>query len=352
MSEMITIEGDLEAVNEHFLARGWSDGLPVVPPTPERVEQMLAATPRDRHEVLAKVAPLWNEATVLNVAVNAVMAGCRPEYLPVVIAAVQAATEPAFNLHALQATTNPVTTLVVVSGPAVARLGFNARGNCLGPGSRANATAGRAVRLALANVGGAIPIEIDKASLGQPGKYGMCLAANDADSPWTAWNVEMGFGPDVSTVTLFAVTGTHNVLENHSRTAVGVLRTIASSMATLGHQNIQLGGGPVVLLVPEHARIIADGGYSRAEMQWFLYENARVRMADFPPEQLEGTVRLRRPGRFQSDNPQATVPGADAPEEIAIIVAGGPGPHSQILPTFGPQSLTRPITKVIDGGRP
>jgi hypothetical protein len=335
MRERITITGEIEDLFEHFLEQGWTDGLPVVPPTDAAVDRMLRATDRAPDDVVGVLPPHRAEATVEAVAINAVMAGCRPEYLPVVLAAVEAIADPAFNLFGIQATTNPVAPLIVVNGPLARQLDVNARGNCLGPGSRANATIGRAVRLCLLNIGGGAPQAMDKATQGQPGKYGMCIAENEAESPWEPYHVERGFDRDASTVTAFSVTGTQNVLDMASKSARGILRTFASSCVSVGAQNVQLGGGPLVLFCPEHAAILAGGGFSKSDVKRFLYETARLPAHDFPPEFLDGVVWRRRPKWFSSDHPQATIPLADSPDDIQIVVAGGPGPHSAVLPSFG-----------------
>jgi hypothetical protein len=335
MPERIAITGEVEDVFQHFLDQGWTDGLPIVPPTEAAVERMLRFTDRAPDDVVGILAPHQADATVHAVAVNAVMAGCRPEYLPVVLAAVEAIADPAFNLFALQATTNPVAPLIVVNGPVARELDVNAGGNCLGPGSRANATIGRALRLSMLNIGGGAPQTMDKATQGQPGKYGMCIAENEAESPWEPYHVERGFDRRASTVTAFSVTGTQNVLDLASKSARGVLRTFASSCVSAGAQNVLLGGGPLILFCPEHARILADGGFTKPDVRRFLYETSRLHVQDFPPETLDGMVRYRRPKWFSSEHPEATIPLADNPEDIQIVVAGGPGPHSAVMPSFG-----------------
>jgi len=346
MPELLTIEGELTDVLDHYEEQGWTDGLPIVPPTEELVAAALEYTDLDPHESLGKIPATRVDATVHNVAVNAVMAGCRPEFLPVVLAAVRGLAHPDFNTYGIQATTNPVAVMVVVNGPIADELGFNGKGNCLGQGFRANATVGRAVRLVMMNIGGGAPQTMDKATQGQPGKYGMCIAENEAESPWEPFHVERGFDPETSTVSLVSVTGTQNVLDLASRGATGILRTFCSAAATVGHQNVQLGGGPLIIFCPEHAQILSEGGFSKNDVREFLYEHARVRVADFPPETLNGMVRHRRPRRYTSDHPDAGIPLADSPAEITIIVAGGAGPHSVISPSFGEATMVpvNPIT--------
>lgn len=347
MPELLTIEGELSDVIDHFDDEGWTDGLPIVPPTEDAVAAMLACTDLDPTDGLGRIPASRAQATVHAVAVNAVMSGCRPEYLPVVIAAIRGIAEPGFNLYGIQATTNPVAVIVVVNGPIGRELGFNAKGNCLGQGFRANATVGRAVRLCMMNIGSGYPQSMDKSTHGQPGKYGMCIAENEEESDWEPYHVERGFDADTSTVSVISVTGTQNVLDLASRTAHGILRTFASACATVGHQNVQLGGGPLIIFCPEHAKILAEGGFSKNDVREFLYENSRVAVQDFPPETLNGMVRHRRPKRYASEHPLSGIPLADTPGDITILVAGGAGPHSVVLPSFGEATSVsiNPITK-------
>lgn len=345
MAETFTLEGSLEDVFQKYIDEGWSDGLPIMPPTEEAVAAMLRYTDRAPHDPMPPLSPNRNESTVHAVAVNAVMAGCRPEYFPVVLAACDAIAEPDFNLYGIQATTNPVAVMIMVNGPIAQELGFNGGGNCFGPGIRANATVGRAVRLAMINIGGAAPRTMDKATAGSPGKYTMCIAENEAESPWEPYHVERGFARETSTVSAISTTGTQNVLDLASRKAWGILRTFASACATVGHQNVQLGGGPTIAFCPEHAEILAEGGFSKDDVRRALYETSRVPTKDFPPETLNGMVRHRRPRYFGTEHPDGAIPLADSPEEITIIVAGGPGPHSVVMPSFGEATMVpiRPI---------
>jgi hypothetical protein len=351
-AEHIEVPDDLDEVNDYFAERNWTDGLPVVPPTPERVRLMLEYTDLDPGHVLDQVPPNWADATVELVAINAVMAGCKPEYLPVVIAAVEAICVRDFNLYGIQATTNPVTPLLVVNGPIARELGINGGGNVFGQGNRANATIGRAVRLVMMNVGGGIPQTMDMSTAGQPGKYGFCIAENEQESPWEPLHVEQGLAPEVSAVTALAVTGTQNMLDMASKSAKGLLQTYCSHMATVGMQNIYLGGGPVVALCPEHAQMLAQEGFSKQDVKRYLYEQARVPLHEFSKENITEVLEKRRPKWYTSANPFTSVTIADEPDLITIIVTGGPGPHSQFLPTFGEATTvsTRPIAN--RDGRP
>ena len=189
-AQRIEVAGEYDAVQNLYLERGWTDGLPVTPPTPERVESMLRAVDLPPYRVIAEIPPNWGGATVERLAINAVMAGCLPEYFPVIVAAVDAMSDPAFNLYAVQATTHPCAPLVIVNGPIREALGFNGSSGAFGPGWRANATIGRAIRLALLNIGGGYPGVGDMSSQGAPSKYGYCVAENEELNPWGPLHVD------------------------------------------------------------------------------------------------------------------------------------------------------------------
>jgi hypothetical protein len=344
LPELLTIEGDASDVFDYYESHGWTDGLPIVPPTEQAVAAALAYTDLDPEDVLGEIAPSGAEATVASVAINAVMAGCKPEFFPVVVAGVKGLADPAFNTFGIQATTNPVAVLVVVNGPIARELDFNGAGNCLGQGFRANATVGRAIRFCMSNIGGGFPQSMDKSTQGQPGKYGMCIAENEAEHPWEPFHVEHGCSPETSAVTLFSVTGTQNILDLASKTATTLLRTFASSCATAGHQNIQVGGGPLIIFCPEHAQILAQDGFSKSDVREFLYETSRVRVADFSPVSLN-TLTRRRHRRYLSENPDSSIPLANSPEDIQILVAGGPGPHSVLLGSLG-EHTSQPVVPI------
>jgi hypothetical protein len=345
MPELLTIEGDLIDVYEHYEREGWTDGLPIIPPTEERVREFLAFTDLEPHESLGRIPATRARATVLSVAINAVMAGCKPEYFPIVMSAVRGLAHADFNTYGIQATTNPVAPMVVVNGPIARELNFNSKGNVLGQGFRPNSTVGRALRLCMINIGGGAPQTMDKSTMGQPAKHGLCIAENEDESPWEPFHVEKGYDSETSAVSVISITGTQNILELATRSATGILRTFASSCASVGHQNVQLGGGPLIIFCPEHAQIVADGGFTKQDVKEFLYEHSRVRITEFPPETLNGMVRHRRPRRYTSDNPESSVPLADSPEEINILVAGGAGPHSVVSPSFGEATMV-PVNQI------
>ena len=335
-SQRIELVDDYDAVQNLYLERGWSDGLPITPPTPERVEAMLAAANLDPQRVVAELPPHWGEATVERLAVNAVMAGCLPEYLPVIIAGVAAMSDPAFNLYAIQSTTHSCAPLLIINGPIRQQLGLNSSSGAYGPGWRANATIGRAVRLALLNIGGGYPGVGDMSTQGAPSKYGYCVAENEAENPWEALHLERGFSPDQSTVTALAGEPPHNINDHTGRSAEEILTIIAGAMAVTGANNAYTGGETLLALGPEHAATIAGDGFSKDDIREWLNRHARI-----PLERYTQDTMLERFGHI----PDGPVPMVATPEDLAIIVLGGPGKHSSWVPTFG--GATRSVTKEI-----
>lgn len=333
----------LDEFQDWILERGWGDGLPVIPPTSERVAAMLRGTRRAPEEPVAVLPPRLGRATAREVAVNAVLAGARPEHLPVILAAVEAVAGPAFNLQAVQTTTHPCSPLLIVNGPAARRLGINAAGNALGQGARANAVIGRAVRLVLQNVGGARPGREDRATHGHPGKYSYCFAENEAASPWEPLSVERGFSAEESTVTVCAAEAPHNVNDHGSTRAEGVVATVAGTAATVGTNNIYLGGEPLIVLGPEHAATVAAAGWTKDDFKRALWRAARVPLSRFSPENLARFATIYPEG-FKDRPADTLVPIARDWRDIMVVVAGGAGKHSAVIPTFG---MTRSVTRRI-----
>jgi hypothetical protein len=335
---------DEDEALETFHARRLTDGLPFVLPTAERVLAMIAGSGRPVSDVIAVVPPRWAEATVENIAINAVMAGCRPQYMPVLIAALQAAADPAFGLYSVQATTHPCAIMMLISGPIVEELGLNFRHGAFGPGFRANASIGRAMRLVLMNVGGGIPGEGDQATHGSPAKFSYCVAENEAATPWEPFRVTRGFSRADSTVTVFSGEGPHNVNDHVCTSAETTLTVVADTMTTIGHNNAGsvIRGDVLVAFGPEHAHTIASGGLSKADVQKFLYERARNKV---------GLLKLRAmykvenwPDWVDQNDDEALCPIVGKPEDIHLVVTGGPGKHSAFIPTFGTsKSVTRKI---------
>ena len=264
-SRQVTL-GDAEDAIEACYDRGWTDGLPVVPPTAARVLRMLQGTTRQPDEVLGLVPPDLEACTVEKVAINAVMAGCKPEYLPIVLAAVEAALIDEFGMHGILCTTMFCGPLVIVNGPLGRRVGVNSGVNALGQGHRANASIGRALQLVIRNVGGGRPGEVDRATLGTPGKYSFCFA--EAEHPgWETLAVERGFAPDASTVTLFAGEGVQGVVDQKSRTPESLAKSFALCLRAVDHPKLAMAGDAVLVVSPDHCRVFLDAGWSKARLR-------------------------------------------------------------------------------------
>lgn len=339
MTDTVLVPADQDELDDYFDGQGWSDGLPIVAPTRARVDRFLAATTLEADAELGHMPPGHGAITMEGLAVNSVMAGCRPEYLPVVIAAVEAMLEPTFNLFGVQSTTHPCAPLIIVNGPIIHELGMNARYGAFGPGCRANATIGRALRLAMLNIGGAAPGILDRSTQGQSSKYSFCVAENEDESPWEPLSIERGFGPETSTVTLVGAENPHNLNDHGSTTGAGILATFSGAMNDLGCNNAYRGGEPVLAIGPEHAAILAADHYGKAEIRRHIFEHARI------PRELwdEGGRPEMAPEWFPDE---ARVPIIAQPDDLLIIVLGGFGRHSAWLPTFGEStgSVTKPIS--------
>lgn len=340
----ITVDDSLEEANEAFYARHWTDGLPVVPPTRERVDRMLQAVKQHPQQVIGVLPPRNGLATVEAIAINAVMAGCLPSYMPVLLAAVEAMTAPRFNLFGVQATTGPHAPLVIVNGPVVKELGVNFGHGAFGPGWRANASIGRAVRLILLNIGGATPGTVDKATQGQPSKYAFCIAENEDANPWEPLHVERGFEGDASTVTVIAGEANHNVNEHVNTTARGVLTTIVDTMATMGTAKLyRTCSESLILLCPEHANIIAHDGWTKSDIRQFVLETGRRPFGEIKRGGMFGP-RGYWPKWVDTSDDATMIPMHENPEDIVIVVVGGAGRHSSFIPTWGQsRSMTRRI---------
>lgn len=237
-AEVVEVPGDVVAFSMEAGRRGWSDGLPLVPPTEARVAAMLGGTSRDALETVGVLSPRQGLATVHAIAVNAVMAGCQPEHLPIVVAAIEAVSDPAFNLDGINATTHPCAVFVLATGPAARRAGIHGGSGCFGPGFAANAAIGRAVRLVLLNVAGAIPGKGDRATQGTPAKFAFCSTEREDASPWPPFATTRGYEAHDDVVTVWACEGPHNIQDHGSNTADGILRTLAGAMGQAGSNNI------------------------------------------------------------------------------------------------------------------
>ena len=326
---------------ELFHLREWTDGLPVVIPTEERVEALLAGVELEPDVVIGEIGP--GQATVEKIAINAVMAGCRPQHFPVVLAAVRAVGDPEFDIDNMQSTTHGLGPVIIVNGPARDVCGPIASGwGALGPGHRANASIGRALRLCLMNIGGARPGHGDMAALGQPGKFTCCLAEDEEGSPFTPLHTAFGYDPDQSAVTLVGVDAPHSVMmqtndddpEAHER----ILRVVAGAIAIPGANNTQIGNGPVIVVLnPVHAGVLASAGLTRDDVIERL-----VKLAVTPNSTMRGWATKRA---FRNDD--AYLPALRGPEDIVLIVAGGGGMYSAVF-SGGLAGSTHPVHAPID----
>ena len=332
-----------EAIFALLEARGLGDGLPLVPPTPRRVDAMLEHAAGDPDEVLFTLQPRAGIVTRRVAAVNAVLAGCAPPVFPVVLTALRALAQPQVNLRGVNATTHLVAPLVIVHGEIAKTAGFHAGVGAFGPGNRANATVGRAVRLAMLHVGGAKPGFGDAATHGQPAKYTFCAAENVDESPWEAYPRSRGVDAP-SAVTVHCGEGPHNV---HDAEASGapdlILDKIASAMTSLGQNNAPISQGEYfIVLGPEHAQSIAVTGMTRADVQSYLYERARMPAGLFRHHFQE----LAWAQWMKTVDDDHLLPMTGDADNIRVLVAGGPGKHSLVIPSWG---MTRSVTLPVEG---
>jgi hypothetical protein len=306
-----------------FCFRTFGDALPVIPPTPERVARMLGDVSVGQTEVIARVPPCYGEATPEKIAANAVMAGCVPDMMRVLLPLVRAVCDERFNVHGVQATTHFAAPLVIINGPVRNELGFAYRQNVFSNVARANSTLGRALQLILLNIGGARPEGIDMSTLGNPGKFCYCIAEHEEANPWEPFHVERGFKPEQSTLTLFAAEAPHGVSEHTARTPEQVLKSISYALATVWTYRACLDYEAVVILGPEHARTIHRSGWTKQEAQEFLYENTGV-----PIRAYEGATEAEG-SQFVSKYKEIQINGERcyqkfrSPESIHILVTGG-----------------------------
>ncbi|SFE54351.1 hypothetical protein [Alteribacillus iranensis] len=328
---------DIAEVNEDYMAKGWTDGLPIIPPTPEKVQQMLDFSGLSPDFVIGGIPERQKVFTAEKVAINAVMAGCLPDYFPVLVAALTAMSDEKFNLHGPTASTHGPGILVIVNGPVVEQLGLNNGQSVFGPGHRANATIGRAIRLVLHNLGGCR--DFDRATLGHPGKFSFCIAEKETE--WTPFHVEKGFEAEESTVTVIAAEGP-NQIQNHSAIkAEGMLMTMADRMSAVGTFNMINDQQFTVVLCPEHYRTCQDQGWNKQRIREFLFEHAKRSTAD-----LKKFGML--PGDITAEDEETFHTAVPSPDDIVLIVAGGEaGRFSACMPGWGKKQQTQAITRSI-----
>jgi hypothetical protein len=312
-----------------------TDGLPAVPPTAERVAAAVAASGRPRDELVAEIPPRFGRATVEKIAINAVMAGCLPEYLPVVLAAVEAICDERFCLLGVSGTTDAVAPLVIVNGPIRKTLDINAGAGVFGPGWRANATIGRAVRLCWVNIGGARPGVISMSTFGGPGRYTSCIGENEEASPWEPLHVEHGFEARDSTVAVLAAEAPQIVADTRSRRAPDLLATIARSVEVVAHHKAVGLGDTALVFSPEHVRVFADDGWPKSQVRAFLWERLQKPVRDLLPgrDGGEGLSDEALSAIPDAASGETRVPKFQTPESLKLLVAGGAaGRFTAIVP--------------------
>jgi len=337
----IMVDPDVEKVGLDFYQKKYTDGLPIVPPTHVRVNKFYQYSQYDPSEVLALLPPLLGKATAEKIAINAVMAGCLPLFMPIIETAITCLGQEQFNLAGVNATTHPVAICTLVNGPVAEELEFNSGTGCLGPGNIANATIGRAIRLCLMNIAGAVPGIGDHATMGSPAKYSYCFAENEEESPWEPLHVERGLPEDSSAVTVLGMEAPHNVNDHRSQRAEDVLDTIVHTAATAGCNNSHVPGEMLVIMSPEHAQTVAGEGWSKADVKNYIHEKAvvSVELGD------RGGRRLDK--KWVKDD---LVSITRSPEDVVVVVAGGVGRHTMVAHGFGNscKSVTQAL-KLNDG---
>jgi peroxiredoxin len=350
------IEIGAEDPFEFMFERGLTDGLPVIPPTPERVAGMLTGTRRDPREVVATLPPNMGPATVEKIAANAVMAGCRPEYLPVVLAAIEAVAAPEFNAHGIMSTTWGATPVIVVNGPIRERIGMNMKMMALGYGNRANATIGRAVKLALRNLGGAKPGDIERSTLGAIGKFTTCFAEWEERSPWAPLHVERGFKKEESVVTVFGLeAGSRQIADQTSRSARALCASLALGLEACWHPKARAAGEILLIISPEHADTIWRDKWSKEQVRARIQEVTSRPIRELLASEDTGEgIPLRALGLTNPtpDQLEQRIPKFRKPENINMIVAGGEaGKFSAVFAGWvsgpmGSSSVSRKIEEV------
>ncbi len=332
----VFVEPDPEKISYDFYTRRMTDGLPIIPPTHERVRKFLEYTDRNPEDIVAVLPPRQGNATLEKIAVNSVMAGCIPQFMPVVQKSIEALSCEKFNLIGINATTHPVSICTIINGPISREIGVASGVGCLGPGYMANATIGRAVRLCLINIAGAVPGVGDHATMGSPAKYSYTFAEAESESPWEPLHCERGFKEESSTITALAVEAPHNVNDHRSKHAEEVLETISHTVSTAGCNNSHVPGEILIILSPEHAQTISREGWDKMDVKNYLHENSVV-----PVEISDRGGRKLDKQWIVNEDTHIT----RSPDDVVLVVAGGIGRHSMISHGFGTssESITLPI---------
>ncbi len=329
---------DYDQIFDQMCDAGLTDGLPVVLPTEARVTRFIDYMQCNPKEVVGIMEPSKAPATMEKIAICCVMAGCLPEYMPVVVAAIRAMTAPGFDLFGSQATTHPCAMVQIVNGPIREMLNINCTSGCMGPGWRANATIGRAVRLCMLQIGGSIPGVLDKATQGTPAKYTFCFGENEEQNPWEPLHVERGFKPEDSTVSVCSIEAPHDINAQDAQSAEDVCRIVASSIMSPGSSNFRFVTGSDMLIVfgPEHASFIARDGWTKDDIRNYLFEHARVPRWMIHERHI--AKRIATPvqyGATEEAKSGAPIPVVLDKSNFIIAVAGGEGLHSTWMPNWG-----------------
>jgi hypothetical protein len=333
----VFIDPDVEKVSNQLYMKKETDGFPVIPPTQSRVNKFLKYTDLKPDEVIAILPPKRGKATVEKIAINAIMAGCLPTFMPIVQHTIKAVNHEKFNLAAINATTHPVAICTILNGPVSREIGVNSNVGCLGPGNIANATIGRALRLSMINIAGAVPGIGDHATMGSPAKYSYCFGEAEDENPWEPLHVDRGNIANESTITIIAAEAPYNVNDHRSKTAEDILDTIIHTAAVAGCNNSHVPGELLIIMGPEHAKTVYEDGWEKHEVKRYIHQNTSV------------SVELGDRGGRKMDKELITddeVKLTRTPKDVVLVVAGGPGRHSMVAHGFGKssESVTMPLT--------
>jgi len=337
-SRQFEVSDTVEAI-EFYYTRGWTDGLPVIPPTEEAIEAMLDAAGLEPDHEITFIEHRQVSVTAEKTAINAVMAGCKPEYMPVIVAAIEGIGDSRYNYHGPSTSTGGSAVFLLVNGPIAKALEINHGDNLFGPGWRSNATIGRAVRLVMRNVIGTMPGQLDRSTLGHGGKYTYCIAEDEEKSPWLPVHVERGFQPEQSTATVFAALSPHQIYNQLSNTAEGILKTLCA------HMRISAGAGRqpqyVLVISGEHMKVMARQGWSKEDIKRYCFENSQTPVAELKRINL-------RDGTITPEDEGMMVPLVETPEDFIVVAAGGTaGAFSAYIPGWGGKRVTESVTKEI-----
>jgi len=337
---MANSDGDPAELIEAYYARGWTDGLPVVPPTEKSITAMLAGAGLRGEETIGEVRDRGVVVSAWKLAINAVLAGCRPEYLPVVVAAIRGLCHPDFAYHGPASSTGGSAMVLIVNGPIARVLGVNSGNNAFGQGARANATIGRAVRLIMMNVMNTRPGLLDRATLGNPGKYAFCFAENEDNHPWEPLHVERGFRAEQSAVTVYASNSLYQVYNQLAATPEPLLRCFADALCNLGSPNLRGFNQSLIVFAGEHTELLRRSGWTKREVRAFLVQHARRTVADLKRA-------ARRPGHLEPGDETTWKHAFENPDDLLLVCAGGQaGSWSACLPGWG-SKWTRSVTTLV-----